>query len=146
LSQCLAHSLQGNGQMLEDQLGFEAQHAVTEAAQLAITPGIGSALELMAATVDFHDEFRLWSYQVDNEPSDDHLPAKGNAQLPGAKRVPQNLLRPGRISAEELGAMNEELLGFRLAVGTTHEGSPWPGGVAGLCDPWRKRCDTPTLS
>jgi hypothetical protein len=94
--------------VLDHELGWQTQDAVAELLQGAITPRIGARTALMVAAVDFHDKPNARCQKVDDEPSDNDLPAKRDAKLAAREAPPpQDLLRPSWSEAHLLGASLE---------------------------------------
>jgi hypothetical protein len=76
----------------KDALGVDANDDDAQLGEALIAKSIGIAPSLVNAAIDFDDETDGWREEVDDVPTENHLPPKANAERAATKSCPQQCL------------------------------------------------------
>jgi hypothetical protein len=93
-------ALDDGGEVLEHGVLREAEHCPAELGKRFLPNGILPLAPLVVATIDLNDEAHLGASEVDDEVSDDELPAEAEACLRSGEPPPEPLLCIGPSSVE----------------------------------------------
>jgi hypothetical protein len=91
-------------QLLHDQLGLQAQHAIPEALELGIPAGISGATPPMHRAVNLHYQADLRGEEVHYEATTQNdLTTELDAELPGIDSEPQPGFAGGQLRSHDGG-------------------------------------------